>query len=406
MHKALRPYMTAGVAVVGASALAIAPVIAAPPDVKILNPAAQQSAGSLDAYVESVRQALENLEALLGSALALPAPTGWTLELALDNLFNDPGGSVPLFVDDLEALGPLAGASVPALLENAADAVQQAVEHAAEGNIDLAIASLIRTYVTLAPAVTAMVGAPLNVLDPDAAKVATVVLAKSLNAAAGPVLSAVGSTGVAMQNVVDALNDAKPGSNAFPCTLIAAPGTVLDGVLNGFTGAPDTMTFPGLLTPGDPFDPTKSDPGPVSLAVGLARGFASVLAPQPESTIFRGPDARRVVTLEVNAGRAPLVAEAKQLDGDDPNGLRDLAKGTNKNVMAAQVVAKHSSTDTHRPRLFGGNPVDRSAGSTGGLSALREGFRDGVRDAVKTVAGRNRDAADAGAPAGDEPVGP
>jgi hypothetical protein len=92
-----------------------------------------------------------------------------------------------LFVDDLEALGPLAGASVPALLGNAADAVQEAVEHAAEGNIDLAIAGLIRTYVTLAPAVTAMVGAPLNVLDPDAAKVATVVLTKSLNAAAGPV---------------------------------------------------------------------------------------------------------------------------------------------------------------------------------------------------------------------------
>jgi hypothetical protein len=74
MRKALRPYITAGVAVVGASALAIAPVIAAPPDVQIVNPAAQQSASSLDAYVESVRGGLKNLEALLGSALALPAP--------------------------------------------------------------------------------------------------------------------------------------------------------------------------------------------------------------------------------------------------------------------------------------------------------------------------------------------
>ena len=69
-----------------------------------------------------------------------------------------------MFLDDLEALGPLAGATVPALLGSAADAVQEAVEHAAEGNIDLAIAGL--TYVTLAPAVTAMVGAPLNLLDP------------------------------------------------------------------------------------------------------------------------------------------------------------------------------------------------------------------------------------------------
>jgi len=73
MRKALRPYLTAGVAVIGASALAIAPVIAAPPHVMIVNPAAQQSASPLDAYVESVRKALENLEALLGSALALLA---------------------------------------------------------------------------------------------------------------------------------------------------------------------------------------------------------------------------------------------------------------------------------------------------------------------------------------------
>jgi hypothetical protein len=409
MRKALRPYLTAGVAVVGASALAIAPVIATPPDVKIINPAAQQSASSLDAYVESVREALESLEALLGSALALPAPTGWTLEPALDNLFSDPGGNVALFVDDLKALGPLTGASVPALLGNAADAVEDAAEHAAEGNIDLAIAGLIRTYVTLAPAVTAMVGAPLNLLDPDAAKVATVVLAKSLNAAAGPVLSAVGSTGVAFQNVVNALNDAKPGSDALPCALIAAPGTVLDGVLNGFSGAPSTITFPGLLTPGDPFDPTKSDPGPVSLAVGLARAFGSVLVPQPPgSTGSRGPDAQRVVTLEVNAGRAPLVAEEEQLDGEDPNGLRDPYEGTNKDVMAAQGGAEHSGANTRGPRLFGGDPAERSAGGTDGLTTLRQGIRDGirqfrgdVRDAVKTVTGRNR-----GAPAGDEPVGP
>ncbi len=120
MRNALRPYMTAGVAVVGASTLAIAPVIATPPDVKIVNPAVQSAASPLDTYVDTVREALENLEALLGSALALPAPTGWTLELALDSLFNDPSGDVQLFVDDLEALGPLAGASLPALLENAA----------------------------------------------------------------------------------------------------------------------------------------------------------------------------------------------------------------------------------------------------------------------------------------------
>ena len=157
---------------VGAGAIAIAPVIATPPDVKIVNPAVHESASPLDTYVETVREALENLEALIGSALALPAPTGWTLELALDSLFNDPSGDVQLFVDDLESLGPLAGASLPALLENAAAAaVETAIGQAAEGDSDLAIVTLIRTYVTLVPAVVAVVGAPLKLLGPDVAAV-------------------------------------------------------------------------------------------------------------------------------------------------------------------------------------------------------------------------------------------
>ena len=314
MRNALRPYMTAGVAVVGASTLAIAPVIATPPDVKIFNPAVQQSASPLDTYVDTVREALENLEALLGSALALPAPTGWTLELALDSLFSDPSGNVRLFVDDLEALGPLAGASLPALLEDAANAVEAAIDRAAEGNFDLAIVSLIRTYVTLAPVVAAVVGAPLKLLGPELSTVANVVLAKSLNAAVGPVLSGIGKTGVAIQNIVNALNNAEPGSGALLSALIAAPGTVADGVLNGFPIVPSPIAFPGLLTPGDPFDPKKPNPGPVSLALGLARGLGAVLTPQPAAvTNFRAPQNTRVVTIDVNVGRAAVVADPKPL---------------------------------------------------------------------------------------------
>ena len=44
MRKVLHPYVMAGVAVVGASALAIAPVIATPPDVKIVNPEVRPTA--------------------------------------------------------------------------------------------------------------------------------------------------------------------------------------------------------------------------------------------------------------------------------------------------------------------------------------------------------------------------
>jgi hypothetical protein len=404
MRKAIRPYMTAGVAVVGASAIAIAPVIATPPDVKIVNPAVQQSAGPLDTYVETVREALENLEALLGSALALPAPTGWTLELALDSMLRDPGTNVALFVDDLEALGPLAGASLPALLENAAGAIQAAVDQAAAGNYDLAIVGLIRTYVTLAPVVAAVVSAPLKLLGPELADAASVVLVKSLNAAVGPVLSGIGKAGVAIQNIANALN-AQPGSPSPLIALLAAPGTVADGVLNGYAIAPSPIAFPGLLTPGDPFDPKKPNPGPVALAFGLARGFGSILTPElAAATNFTAPANERVVTLDVNATPTSLTDDENQATKD----VQGVDAVTNEYVMSADGAAGTAKNDVHRPRLSGDNSVSRSPGGAG-LTTLRQGiregirdFRNGVRDAVKTVTGRADDRAGANEDSGGE----
>ena len=366
----------------------------------------------MDTYVDTVREALENLEALLGSALALPAPTGWTLELALDSLFSDPSGNVQLFVDDLEALGPLADASLPALLENAANAVEAAIDRAAEGNFDLAIVTLIRTYVTLAPAVAAIVGAPLKLLGPELAAAANVVLAKSLNAAVGPVLSGIGKSGVAIQNIVNALNNAEPGSGALLSALIAAPGTVADRLLNGFPIVPSPIAFPGLLTPGDPVDPNKPDPGPVSLALGLARGLGAVLTPQPAAvTDFRAPENTRVVPIDVDVSRAAVVADPKPLV-DSANILEDLDvgadldEGTNQKVIDGATGTDQPETTKPRPRIFGGNAGAQGAGGAR-LSMLRQGirdgireFRDGVRDAVKTVTGqRNGEATPERAPA-------
>jgi hypothetical protein len=370
MRNALRPYMTAGVAVVGATALAIAPVIATPPDVKIVNPAVNETASPLDTYVDTVREALENLDALLGSAPALPAPTGWTLELALDSLFSDPSGEVQLFVEDVHALGPLGGASLPAVLENAADAVETAIDRAADGDVELAIVSLIRTYVTLAPAVAAVLGAPLKLLGPGVEAVAHVVLAKSLNAAVGPVLSGFGKTDVALQDIVNALNEAGPGSGSLLRALIAAPGTVADGILNGF-GA--------VLTP----------PPPAAL------------------TNFRAPENTRVVTIDAKASRADIVGDQK-LFVDDSKDVQDLdagselEAGTNQKVMAGGDGPGQPETAKARARIFGGDSRAQGAGGAG-LIRVRQGirhgvreFRDGLRDAVKTATGRDGDQADAG----------
>ena len=53
MHLALRPYVTTGVALVGAAVMAVAPITATPPDITIVNPVAQgQRAVELAASTE------------------------------------------------------------------------------------------------------------------------------------------------------------------------------------------------------------------------------------------------------------------------------------------------------------------------------------------------------------------
>ncbi len=80
----------------------------------------------------------------------------------------------------------------------------------------------------------------------------------------------------------------------------------------------------------------------------------------------------------------------------------NLDEGTNQKVMAGVSDPDQPETTKPRPRIFGGNAGAQGAGGAG-LSTLRQGirdgireFRDGVRDAVKTVTGHSDDRAGSG----------
>ena len=108
MRAALRPYVTAGVALVGASVVAVAPIAATPPDVKIANPAIQLAASPFDPYVTALVRARNNIEVLILQALADPAAP-FTLEGLLNGLLADPAANFEAFVDGLEWSWPLPG---------------------------------------------------------------------------------------------------------------------------------------------------------------------------------------------------------------------------------------------------------------------------------------------------------
>ena len=94
MRSALRPLVTAGIALAGVGAVALTPIAAKPPDVKIAGPGVQLSSSPLDKYREALDRAIENAERLLEELFAGPslAPT-FRLEARLAGSPDNPDAS-------------------------------------------------------------------------------------------------------------------------------------------------------------------------------------------------------------------------------------------------------------------------------------------------------------------------
>ena len=74
MQLALRPYVTAGVALVGASVIVANPMAATPPDIRVSEAAVQLAASPFDVDQVVLGHTTNNAEALLGDVLSPPGP--------------------------------------------------------------------------------------------------------------------------------------------------------------------------------------------------------------------------------------------------------------------------------------------------------------------------------------------
>ena len=193
MQIALRPYVTTGVALVGASVIAVAPIAPTPPDIQLANPVAQ---------VER---------------------------------------AVQLTANEIE------------------DAVNQLVFAATKAGV------------SVAQLTTPLVAQILGVPEPQAAAFLTIGTIGLL----GPLISGTGAVGTALQDIVDS-----NGLEALLTNLIGAPGTIIDGVVNGNYG-PDlaSLAIPALILLGE-FSP-KVPPAlwPEVLAGGLINPGGAVFPP-------------------------------------------------------------------------------------------------------------------------------
>ncbi|MGE2716966.1 hypothetical protein ACQI4L_23150 [Mycolicibacterium litorale] len=308
MHTAARSYLSTGVALLGAGAIAVSPVAPPLPDVdkptlSSIGVELHAAVNPLQTWIEVFGTAAENL-AVLGQQIAeRPAPI---LQQIIENQLSNietlaPAlqGFVSGFVNSLNPTNP---DGIPANL-------REAFELIVTGNPAEGFPAIFQAFLQpilfpslelLVPVQAIITQTAQNVLD--VANQAITVVALGALGFLNPVFSGFSAMGAATQAVVDAAND---GDIAGVITAVLdIPGVVAGGVLNGFG------FDGGILTPMS---------GTIAALLTLRNTIADALKPNPPATALVAEDtapapeeAGTTVTFDVTDGGASLTPAASR----------------------------------------------------------------------------------------------
>jgi hypothetical protein len=387
VHAALRSYVTSGIAIVGVSVIAVAPIAATPREIKIENPAVQLTASPFDAYQTLFTNSLENIQGLIQQALAPPPPPS-TLPFTIDDLINgllDVSGNIANFQKELSGLSQQVSSlqQLTQMLLQAAQGKLQAGDY--QGALDI----VLYTGLFVAGGVAGFAVYPLTLLGPDVEEVAPSFAEAILNAAVAPALSGAAATGEVAQDILNALKAGNPQD--ILGDLIAAPAVVTNGVLNGAklqTSIFGTVDIPGILT--DSTLLSAEGPGPIALVIQLGQFTRGLLTPAAATALSPTATQGTVKTFNLD------VPPAAQPSIEKSTASEDLTIQRKDNTLHTDDVTNSgvdtSKVNTHRPRLFGDDSGSEAGSSPTPKSVGKgiQGIGDTVRNVVKGLTGKGR----------------
>jgi hypothetical protein len=351
MHGAtIRPYFHAGVALVGASVIAAAPLAPAPPHIALpaIRSAEVALTSAADAYAQLVDNTFRNVGTLANQAFQNGvAPL---LTQFLKNQLTLVQGLGSAAEQALQISNP---SSVPAVL-------QKALSEIAAGQFQAASETISTGVIQVAFPFLPSLLQPLNNFVAVVNQLPNIVLIGSL-AVIQPPLALVQATGQAVQAVADALAAGDP--SAVVNAIVSAPAVMINGFLNGY--AP-TQTG-GLLTPGL---------GTLSLLVNIRDLIVTAITPAAAATattaatnaVTSTTTAAKVVTLDV----APEGTAAKSTDTSSATTETAVAEGQaadTKDAAETDGAAATAATDETSGKTTASTPAAGEAGSSSEATA-------------------------------------
>ncbi len=380
MNAAVRPYATAGVALVGASVIAISPLAPPMPDVHALQRSVSSVSVELSAavnpienWVQVFQKSAANLGAIGQQISASPAPI----------LSQIVANQIAAFEDLKTRLDSNAG-TLKLIFEGAPGAIATARGQLQSGDIvgafdtfnnqiviPLALAGVQAVSDLTRPLVSTVNNfAKAFATLPDA--VFQVILPMTF-----PLVSTINAAVQATQDVYDGVVAGDPA--AVINTLVNLPANLVDGFLNGSGTILGFINAPGLLTPYDPnFGFLAS--GPISSLIALRDVIAQAIGATPPATAAisaaaKVPAAATTVTLstapqaqgaESARGATKATSDSAADDTAADAGATESGTGSTGSTKASTKATPAAATDSATGGSASSSDTKAGSSSAGG----------------------------------------
>ena len=365
MNAAVRPYATAGVALLGASVIAISPLAPPMPGVQAMQRAVSSvavelsaSANPIENWVQLFKKSGANLGAIGQQIADSPAPIRSQIVAnqiaslkALQTAFNDNVGTPLKLVFDGApgaidtARGQLQSGDITGAFDTINNSIVIPLALAGVQAVSDSTVPLVSTVNNFAKAFAKLPDAVFQVLLPMTF----------------PLVSTINVVVQATQDVYDGVVARDPG--AVINTLVNLPANLVNGFLNGSGTILGFINAPGLLTPWDPNLGSLAS-GPIASLIQLRDVIAQAIGATPPATAATSaaakvPAAARTVTLSTAApalSAAPArgatkaasesAAESTAADAESTESATGSTGSTTAGTKATPAVTAASGTDS------------------------------------------------------------
>lgn len=400
VHVAVRSSLTAGVALVGAGAMAVSPVSPAAP--QMLTPTMQSVAVDLTAatnpvtaWTKVLTDAFGNTARIGGALVSDPAPV---LRQVITNDVGYVTSVATGLASTIQGLIASATSSEPgslgAALQTLIDDIEAGEYHQAGLDAGNLMFGVLMSAFGLISALEIPVTITQNIANATVAAVGGLVTGAVLPAV-GTLQGAFVAAGDSAQAVADALGDGDIADAVL--NLVNTPATLTGALLNGYTydfGGSPTSSW-GFLS----YDPATFTAGLVpGLLVNLPRAIRDAIKPAPALAKLTGDTVTLDVAAEPSAEKASAPTELTKSEespaADDPAPARQLvrhravatpdqasATGTPTGAKQAQEAVKKVATSVS-------DQVDTT------VSKLKKGFKNGFAKPAKHAKPAKADKAD------------